>query len=380
MKRLALGLGLATVVTALVVVVVRVPSASTALRQLQDQWWPAELVDEADPTLAVFNDPSGLALDADGVLYFSERRSHIIRSLREDRLTIVAGTGRKGYSGDEVPAVRSRFNYPEGLAVDGLGNLFVADSMNHRIRRIDRTGTVSTVAGIGVAGFSGDGQPALTAQLDQPMDLAFGPSGALYIADFGNHRIRRVDREGTIETVAGSGRPGFSGDGGPAIAAQLNGPYGLWVDSQEHLWIADSHNHRVRWVGDDGVITTVAGTGEAGFSGDGGPALAAHFDSPQAVLVSPSGSVLINDEHNHRIRVLLPDGTIRTVVGSSESGYCGDGGPATMACLNDPEGILLTPAGGLFLSDGDNHRIRRVLPTGRILTVAGSGPTGKKSS
>jgi DNA-binding beta-propeller fold protein YncE len=378
MNRLALGLGLAMIFAVGLILITQATPVATSVRRFQDQWMPVQGVEEADPAMAVFNDPSGLSLDANGVLYFSERRTHLIRSLSNGRLEIVAGTGRKGYTGDGVPARQARLNYPEGLAVDSSGNLYIADSKNHRIRRIDRAGIVSTVAGNGESGFSGDGLPAVAAQLDQPMDIAFGPSGSLYIADWGNHRIRRVDQQGTISTVAGTGQAGFSGDRGPAYRARLDGPYGLWVDWEEHLWIADSHNHRVRRVGRDGVITTVAGTGEAGFSGDGGPALAARFDSPQAVLVTTAGSVLINDEHNHRIRAILPDGRVRTIVGSAETGFCGDGGPATEACLHDPEDMVEAPSGDLYLTDGDNHRIRAVDPTGMIHTLAGTGPVGRK--
>jgi sugar lactone lactonase YvrE len=324
-------------------------------------------------------DPSGLFIDRAGVIFVAERRNHVIRRIEGNRVTRLAGTGRSGFTGDGCCAAFVRLRFPEGLAADDAGNLFVADSGNHRVRRISPNGTIETVAGIGRPGYSGDGGPATEATIATPSAVALGPAGDIFIADYGNHRIRRIASDGTIETVAGNGESGFSGDGGLARLASLNGPYGIFVDGDGVLYIADSGNNRVRRVLSDGTIATIAGTGESGFGGDGGPATAGLLDSPQAVTTTPAGEVIINDEHNHRIRKILPAGMIVTIAGNGEPRLCGDGGPASEACLNDPEHIYLDDAGNLFLTDGDNYRLRRVSPDGIITTIAGSDPSGRRA-
>lgn len=326
----------------------------------------------------LFDDPSYLWSTPDGTVYVTSRRSHTVYALSGDRIERVAGNGRRGFSGDGRAAVRARLDSPDGVVGDADGNLYIADSANHRVRRIAPDGTIETIAGTGWRGFSGDGGPASTARLDRPKDPALGPDGSLYFIDWGNRRIRRIAPDGTIETVAGTGEAGGEGDGGPALEARLDEPYGIDVDADGVLYIADSKNHRVRRVGPDGVIDTFAGTGELGRGGDGGPAIEATFDSPQEVLVTASGAIYVNDEHNHRIRRIAPDGRIEHVAGNGEADWCGDGGAAVDACLNDPEGLALDGAGNLYITDGDSHRIRRVSPDGTIETVAGSGPIGKR--
>jgi len=334
--------------------------------------------DPEHPLEAVFNDPSGLFVDREGTIYFSERRNHVIRKIEGERITRVAGTGRGGFSGDSLDATSVRLWFPEGLTGDNKGNLFVAESANNRVRRISRDGAIETVAGIGRAGFAGDGGLATQAAISLPYDVALGPDGEIFIADFGNNRVRRIAQDGTISTVAGDGQVGFSGDGGPAHLASLNGPYGIFVDGGGVLYIADSGNNRVRRVEPDGTIATIAGTGERGFGGDGGPATLALFDSPEALFVTRLGEILIGDEHNHRVRKILLTGTIETVVGTGDANLCGDGGLSRDACLNDPEDIYLDRTGNLFLTDGDNHRLRKVGPDMVIETIAGSGPIGPK--
>jgi len=323
------------------------------------------------PLAARFNDPSGLYVDPRGRVYFSIRRQHRIWAFDGGQLQRVAGTGRMGFSGEGRQAARARLKFPEGLAGDAAGNLYVADSENHRVRVIAPDGRIRTFAGTGLAGFSGDGGPAGRAQLFRPMDLACSADGALWIADWGNHRVRRVGPEGLITTVAGSGEPGYAGDGGPATAARLDQAYGIAVGPGGVLYIADSANHRVRRVGPEGIISTVAGTGETGYAGDGGPALGARFDSPQDLIALADGGLIVNDEHNHRLRQITPDGTVSLLAGNGRPDWCGDGGPAISACFNDPESIALGPDGALWITDGDNHRLRRIDPDGTLRTLAG---------
>ena len=218
---------------------------------------------------------------------------------------------------DNGPAVNARLWDPQGVAVDGAGNLFIADSLNDRIRKVDASGTITTVAGTGELGFSGDGGPATSARLSRPNDVAVDGAGNLFIADSGNNRIRKVDATGTISTVAGTGRTG-GGDGGPAVQAQLHGPSGVAVDGAGNVFIADRYNYRIRKVDSAGVITTVAGTGVRGSSGDGGPATSARLSGAEGVAVDGAGNVYIADEGNDRIRKVDSAGVITTVAGTGE--------------------------------------------------------------
>jgi sugar lactone lactonase YvrE len=333
---------------------------------------------EANPLTAHLNDPSGICVDPSGRIFFSVRRDHVIQVIVANEMRRYAGTGERGYTGDGKLARFARLDHPEGLAADAEGNLYVADSANHRIRRISTDGTITTVAGTGEAGFAGDGGAATRAALNLPNDVAITASGELLIADRANHRIRKVSTNGTISTIAGTGRAGFSGDGGPAELAVLNEPYGIDVDSQDRVVVADSSNHRIRRIEADGTIVTIAGSGIAGFEGNDGPALSARFDSPQEVFVLPNGEIVIGDEHNNVIRKLTTTGLIVGVAGTGVDGLCGDGGPAAEACLWDPEAVFVDARGRIFVADGDNHRIRRIDERGTIDTIAGSGPIGKR--
>ena len=296
-------------------------------------------------------------------------------------ISTVAGTGTAGFGGDGGPATSAQLNIPRAVAVDSSGNLFIADWGNGRIRKVDTSGTISTVAGNGTAGFSGDGGPATSAKLNIPRGVAVDSSGNLFIADWSNGRIRKVDTSGTISTVAGDGTFGFGGDGGPATSAQLSFPTGVAVDSSGNLFIADTANHRIRKVDTSGTISTVAGNGTAGFSGDGGPATSAKLNFPFGVAVDSSGNLFIADHFNHRVRKVDTSGNIDTVAGTGATGpfaggFSDDGGPATSAALNLPDGVAVDSSGNLFIADSINNRIRKVDTSGNISTVAGDGTQG----
>jgi RHS repeat-associated protein len=288
----------------------------------------------------------------------------------------VAGNGQSDFGGDGGPATAAQLFYPGGIAVGPDGSLYIADVNNERVRRVGPDGTITTIAGNGSPGFSGDGGPATAAQLYKPRAVAVGPDGSLYIADGFNYRVRRVGPAGTITTIAGNGSPGFSGDGGPATAAQLASPAAVTVGSDGSLYIADAENGRVRRVGPDGTITTVAGNGSPGFSGDGGPATAARLTAPTAVTVGSDGSLYVTDNGESRVRRVGPDGTITTVAGNGQLGFSGDGGPATAAKFDSVGGVAVGPDGSLYIADLLNRRVRRVGPDGTITTVAGNGQSG----
>jgi RHS repeat-associated protein len=304
--------------------------------------------------------PIGMAVSADGSLYIADIINNRIRRMEPDgRLTTAAGNGSAGYSGDGGPATQAQLAAPRGVAVGPNNDLYIADYDNNRVRRVGLDGRVNTVAGNGTVGNSGDGGAAILAQLAMPMGVAVGPDGSLYIADTYNHRIRRVDPNGIMTTVAGNGTYGRKGDGGPATAGQLTAPAGVAVGADGSLYIAEKEdNTRVRRVGPDGIMTTVAGNGLYGYGGDGGPAIQAQLQEPRGVALGRDGSLYIVDTGNHRIRWVGPDGIITTVAGTHISGYGGDGGPATAAVLSFPQGVAVAPDGSLYIAD--SFRVRRV--------------------
>ncbi len=295
---------------------------------------------------------------------------------RHSIITTIAGNGVAGGSGDDGPATQATLNTPASLAIDTAGNVFVADAFNHRIRKISPSGDVTTLVGTGEAGADGDGGTAADARLRLPLGVAVDSAGTLYIADTYNHRIRKVTSEGIISTIAGTGVSGFSGDGGLGTAALLASPTGIAVASDGALYIADTRNHRVRKLAADGTITTVAGTGAAGYNGDGGPATLARLNNPRGVAVSADGKLYIVDRENRRIRMVDADGLISTIAGTGSSGFNGDRGQATQATLRAPYGIAVDRQGNLYIADTFNHRVRKVTTDGSISTVAGSDQFG----
>jgi streptogramin lyase len=314
-------------------------------------------------TTARIDNPFGVEIGPDGALYFCEYGNHIIRrlDLKTHRISTVAGNGKKGYSGDGGPALQASLNVPHELRFDKAGNLYLVERDNHTVRRVDRkTRIISTAAGTGEPGFSGDGGPAAKAQLRQPHSIAFDPAGRLLICDIGNHRIRRVDMAtGMIETFAGTGERKPTPEEAPLAGTPFNGPRSIAVDSKGDLFLVLREGNAVyRIDARAGRVYHVAGTGEKGYSGDGGPARAARFNGPKGVACAPDGSVYIADTENHAIRrVDLKAGTISTVAGTGERGDGPDGDP--LHCkMARPHGVFVTPAGVLYIGDSETHRVR----------------------
>jgi sugar lactone lactonase YvrE len=362
--------------------------------------------------------PQGMAADASGNLFFISLNC-VFRLDQNGIVTRVAGNSRTGYSGDGGPALSAMFNTASGLAVDAAGNVYVADLLNRRLRKVSPAGIVTTVAGTGVFGYSGDGGPASGANLNGPSNVAVDNSGNLYIVD--GARIRKISTAGIITTVAGNGLYGFSGDGGPATMAELS-PYGVAADGKGNIYISDDGNLRVRMVSPAGIITTVAGTGSYGSTGDGGPATAEQLtgasgiaidnsgnlyfsDSspssggddcscvrkvtpagiittvsagdlyePRALALNAGGDLYIADTGNYGISKVASTGTITTTAGYVGSpSYSGDGGPATGAQLNSPLGLAADAEGNVYIGDTFNNRVRAVSSAGIITTIAGNG-------
>lgn len=301
-----------------------------------------------------------MAVDAEGVVYVADTGNGRIRTLdRDGTLTTVAGTGEQGFGGDGAAATAARFDHPSSVAVGADGTVYVADTGNQRVRAFRPGRTVATIAGNGTYDFAGDGGPAVEAGFRTPIAVAAGPDGVVYVTDLENNRIRAVDATGRIRTVAGSDTTvGFAGDGGRATAARLARPHGLAVGGDGTLFIADTQNHRIRAVGPDGVIRTVAGNGLDTSAGDGGPATEASLDFPDAVAVGTDGDLYIAETGGFRVRVVHTDGIIDTVAGTGERGAGGDDGPPAAGTFAHLEGIAIAVDDSLYLADLENHRIR----------------------
>ena len=375
---------------------------------------------------ASLNGPKGIAIDTAGNVYIADYFNHRVRRVGIDGvITTVAGTGERGYSGDGGQATAAQLNYPWDVAVDDSGNVFIADTSNSRIRRVAPDGLITTVAGNGgttktvdgVAtdvglgypyglhsapdgtlhiggsgylvrvgtsgmltvlvsdnGFAGDGGPAIQASVGWIAGLDVGSDGTVFLADTDNHRIRAIDPDGNINTVAGMSH--LFGDGGPAQQAVLFAPSGADIDSEGNLYVAEAENRVIRKIDPSGVITTFAGSGKDGSTGDDGPALAAKFRAPSDVAIGGDGSVFVADSSNFRVRKIFVDGTISAYAGRGSYGNDGDGGPATEARMRAPSGIAIDSDGNLFIADSSSHVVRRVDPSGMISTFAGTGVRG----
>jgi Bacterial Ig-like domain (group 3)/FG-GAP-like repeat/FG-GAP repeat/Beta-propeller repeat/NHL repeat len=310
-------------------------------------------------TAAELNDPDGVNFDAQGNLYIADLVNNVIRKVdTAGNITTVAGNGKAGFSGDGGPATAAELNGPFGVTPDSAGNLYIQDTLNARIRKVDTTGTITTIAGNGTFGFSGDGGPATAAEVAEVQGARFDTAGNLYVPQCGPAAIRKIDTTGTITTVAGNGTDGFTGDGGPATSAQLNCPSGVAIDAAGELFIADYLNNRIRKVGANGIITTIAGNGTPGFTGDGGPALSAEINLPNDVDLDAAGDVYIADSGNNRLRKIGTTGVITTVAGGLNN--------AGSAGINAPSALALGKAGNLYFSDSGNNAVREVFPAGAL--------------
>jgi len=332
--------------------------------------------------------PTGTALDSAGNLYIADIDNQRVRKVDTNgNITTVAGTGTMGYNGDNIPATSAQLSDPEAVAVDGAGNLYIADRFNYRVRKVDTSGNITTVAGTGTTGYNGDGIPASTAQLNQPTGLALDGAGNLYIADFTGQRVRKVDTSGTITTLAGNGTEGYI-DNVAATSGEVANPNSVALDSAGNLYISDSYNCLIREVtAATGTITTVAGTttgagtsANCGSSGDGGAATAAELSSPYGVAVDSAGDIYIADFDNQRVRKVNGAGTINTVAGTGTAGSGGDGGPATSAGFFAPDAVTVDPAGNLYIADEGNGRIRKVIVTSSALSFPGTTTAGTTST
>lgn len=335
--------------------------------------------DNGPATSAQIDSPRGMALDSGGNLFFSDRTNNVIRRcaypLGSGNITTIAGSGARGFAGDGGLASVAVMEKPTSLVIDGSNNIFFADSENHRIRYIDSaTVHIATKAGNGFGIFAGDGGPGTSASLSFPNGVAIDSSKNIYISDQGNQRIRKVDSSGTISTLAGTGAAGYSGDNGAATAATMDSPEGLAADSAGNVFFADRRNRVVRKIATNGTITTVAGNGSQGYSGDGGQATSAQLTEPFGVALDAAGNLYIADSNS--IRKVNNSGTISTFAGSSSNGFSGDGGPASSALLDDPRSLTIDSVGNLFIADHGNHRIRKIDTGGTITTIAGTGVRG----
>jgi uncharacterized protein (TIGR03437 family) len=302
--------------------------------------------------------------------------------LSAQTITTVVGNGSAAFSGDGGPAAQATINTAVYVATDSFGNLYVADQNNNRVRKVDSKGIITTIAGNGAPGFTGDGGPATQASLNSPAGLCLDAANNLYIADVGNYRIRKVDSSGNITTVAGNGIESYSGDGGPATQASMYIPIRCVIDAAGNLYVADQSGQRIRMINTAGIISTFAGTGaNAGphslgsYSGDGGQATAANLNNPTAITVDPVGNIIFSDQYNQRIRKVDKNGIITTIAGNGNAAYSGDGGPATSASLNYPCGVVADQNGDIYVVDDVNNRVRKI-SNGTITTVAGNGVAG----
>ncbi len=320
--------------------------------------------DGGPAAIALLSEPFMCAFDSRGNLFVAEAMNHCVRrvDLSTGVITTVAGTGEEGYSGDGGPATQATFNQPYSLQIDSNGDIYIVDRLNAAIRRVDAaTGIISTVAGTGNPGYSGDGGPGVNAQLREPNDCFLDGRGGLLIADIQDQRVRRLDlQSGIITTFAGNGEKVRAGDGGRAVEAGILGARAVCMDGSGNTYICEREGNGVRKVDANGIMSTLAGTGEGGYSGDGGPALAATWGAPKAIRCDHQGNLLVVDTENHAIRRIdAASGIVTTVAGGHKGGE-GDGVSATQAGLDRPHGCDVDQAGNIYIADSNTHRVRVV--------------------
>jgi len=310
--------------------------------------------------------PSGICMDRLGNLYIADNDNHRVRIIDPSGIiNTFAGDSAIGYTGDGHPADSAELHNPQGVCLDQAGNLYITDWYNDVVRKVNATThIITTVCGNGSGGFGGDNGPATSAHMEKPSTTWVDAIGNIYIADYGNNRVRKVDiATGTIHTIAGNGTSGFSGNGGLADTSRLSYPNGVCTDTAGNVYISDNGNNMIRKIDAiTGLISTVAGTGQLGYAGDNGPAADAKLASPNAVFVDSKGILYISDNGNNVVRAIIPNGTIYTIAGNGSPGYTGDNGPATQARLNSPTAVFVDTAGYIYIADGNNSVIRKVTP------------------
>lgn len=317
----------------------------------------------AAATAAEINKPHGIAVDRYGNLYIADHNNNVVRKVdTAGIITTIAGTGAAGYNGDGIAATSAQLNLPFEVAVDTLGNVYISDNTNHRIRKIAAgSGIISTIAGTGIGGYIGDGMAATSSEIQYPGGLALDLAGNIYIADQYNHRIREVNAAtGIISTIAGTGVASYWGDGGAATSAELSYPNYIHVDDTGNVYVTDNGNHRIRKINTSGVINTVAGNGTGGYIGDGMAATSSELDFPGGATIDGNGNIYIADYLNSRIRFVNTSGIISTIAGTGVAGYSGDGIVPTSAEINNAVDITIDTKGNLYIADYNNSRIRKI--------------------
>ncbi len=319
--------------------------------------------DNIAATAAQLLTPTFVAIDATGNIYVSDYGNSRIRKISTSGIiTTIAGTGTAGYNGDWIQATDAQISNCDGITLDNLGNLYISDDYNNRIRKVNSAGIITTIAGTGEAGNSGDNGPATAAKFSSPHGIAVDNSGNVYFADYPNNCVRKVNTAGIITTIAGQGTSG-TGDNGLATAAKLSAPYGIAIDGSGNLYIAEYLGSRIRKINSAGIITTIAGTGTHGYSGDNGPATAAQFRSPTGIAVYRNGNLYTCDAYDNRVRRITGSGIITTISGTGTGGYNGDNISASSAELHGPMGIALDAAGDIYIAEFESNRIRRIQST-----------------